>query len=393
MSQSFVEIATDSFVEIATDCYGTPPAEIDRVLRFWPGGIDFDLFADPKSALPARDGFDVRRGQDAYTTPVPTGLETVHGNGPFSGSHPRRTAELFADLHRDRPELELLNLTICAPGLNYWRTIWQTANAVAFLGRLSYVALRVMTKTTAEGETVVTARPGELQDGNRNEAATAFYGPPERTAAFLREWGKYVPTVPCHAVRAPRRIIDMSTATQRTITSPASAVSVVEAEMGRAAIKALIASDPPLSMVRQILVDAGAWPYVSQCGLGEILDAPVETEPTTAKPKAKVPKSKAPAKRKAPPNISKVAAKGKKGASKAKAPASRLPSVSEETLKALGKYIAGVGVGGSFTMREATDKTELGKRTVIRGLEHLNGHVKRTGVGPKTHYEVHSIPN
>lgn len=382
-----VALVTQAFAEILTDCYGTPPAELARIHQLWPGGIGWDLFLDPMSPLRARGGFDVRQGGDAYTGTIPRGVRTVHGNGPFSGDHPTKTAALFARLVEHYPDREYLNLTLGAPGCQYWRRhIWPVGSAVAFLGRLPFVSLR-----PGQSQPV-----GEECNGNRNEAAVVYYGP--RPAEFLEIWGAHVPAVPCRHVRAPK-VIDMSSKkTVRTMTIGETVVAgEIQDDMAKAALAALAKANPPLSQVRALLERAGAWEFVQNWSIADLLPGATPPKPRPAKPKPAAAKAAAAKPPPPPPKTTKKATK-KRAKAKPKAKASSkdtkkngAPYVSEATLATVGKYLDARKPGETFKMQAILEDTGLVRKTVLRAFKKLPGRVKTQGAGSGTMYTAHTL--
>ncbi len=88
------------------------------------------------------------------------------------------------------PDRELLNLCPAAPGSTYWRRhIWARVNAIAWLGRLAFVAGRDM--HDKHGRLI--AKAGELLTGNRTEIAMVYTGAdPYR---FWETWARWEVTV------------------------------------------------------------------------------------------------------------------------------------------------------------------------------------------------------
>lgn len=167
--------------EVASDTYGTPESVLEPVRRFWSDVIDLDPFHDPNSIVGARRTIDVRKGGDGYTDSWMR-APTVWVNGPYSGDHPKRTAAVCA--RRACPPREILNLCPAAPGSTYWREwVWPYANAIAWLGRLSFRAGRRM---ELAGRVV---EPGALVHGNRTEIALVYHGVrPYQLAACFNRW-------------------------------------------------------------------------------------------------------------------------------------------------------------------------------------------------------------
>lgn len=200
-------------VEVPSNCWVTPPGQRDLVHEFFGGPPDLDPFHDPASIMQARVCGDVRNGWDAYRDdwdrwriPIRSQIElppevdplcdvpeiqtgerpwrTSLINGPYSADNPKRTARRIAQYAS--PDRELLNLCPAAPGSSYWRKhIWAKANAVAWLGRLSFVAGRDM--HDKHGKLV--AKAGTLLDGNRTEIAMVYTGAdPYRFWRIWRDW-------------------------------------------------------------------------------------------------------------------------------------------------------------------------------------------------------------
>lgn len=168
--------------EVASDTYCTPPEVLDPVAVMWPGGIDLDPFWDPECIVEARERFDFRAGANGYRDPWGR-ARTVFVNGPYSSDHPKQTAKRCASMAD--PRREILNLCPAAPGSDYWRgLVWPWANAVAWLGRLSFRAGRRM---VLGGGKVV--EPGQLVHGNRTEIALVYHGhDPYRFRSVFSKW-------------------------------------------------------------------------------------------------------------------------------------------------------------------------------------------------------------
>lgn len=201
--------------EIASNCWTTPPDQVALVHGFFGDVPDFDPFHDPASIIGARVAMDVRNGWDAYRDDwngirVPDGpvvkvpprdgdivdvtiyserpWRTSLVNAPYSSDNPKRTARRVAQYaSKDR---EILNLCPAAPGSRYWRRhIWARANAIAWLGRLAFVAGRDM--FDKKGNPI--AKAGELLTGNRTEIAMVYTGAdPYR---FWQTWAAWEVTV------------------------------------------------------------------------------------------------------------------------------------------------------------------------------------------------------
>ncbi len=174
-----------TFVEKASDCYITPKEEAARLHRMLGGPVGLDVFHDPQSLLEAAVALDVRKGWDAYGgTPweilCPPDNQSIHANGPYSKGNPKRTAEIIHAMVVDRGwKGEVFNLTPCAPGSKYWRDyIWPVADAVVWLGRMSFVA----------GRDLPNAKQGEVCNGNRAEVALIYTG--RRVHYVSESWGR-----------------------------------------------------------------------------------------------------------------------------------------------------------------------------------------------------------
>lgn len=186
--------------ETASDCWTSPPDQVALVHKFFGGPPDFDPFHDPASIVGAKITGDVRKGWDAYrddwlklrTPDMDPGLSlpprTVYVNGPYSADNPKRTARRIAQYAAD--DREILNLCPAAPGSLYWRRhIWARTNAIAWLGRLAFVAGRDM--FDKKGKLI--AKAGELLTGNRTEIAMVYTGAdPYR---FWETWAAWEVTV------------------------------------------------------------------------------------------------------------------------------------------------------------------------------------------------------
>lgn len=173
--------------EVATDCWITPPDQVERVHQLFRGPPDLDPFHDPASTVGATLALDCREGWDAYRDDWPE-FETAFINGPYSGDHPRRTARR---VHRyARPGRVLLNLCPAAPGSDYWRAhVWPRVNAIAWLGRLAFVAGRDMRDRHGK----ISFRAGQVVHGNRTEIAMLYTG--ERPDRFSRIWDRWEVTI------------------------------------------------------------------------------------------------------------------------------------------------------------------------------------------------------
>lgn len=179
--------------EVATDRWQTPPEIVELLDVLVPEGIGLDPFHDPSPhcLIRARHTFDIRNGEDAYTTTWPI-VESVHVNGPYSADHPARTLRAIAVFTRTLGDsAEVFNLCPAAPGSVYWkRWAWPYASAIAWMGRTSFVAGVDIVKDDR-----VVARAGDLVHGNRTEIAWIYNGPrPDRFARVLRGAGYPVVT-------------------------------------------------------------------------------------------------------------------------------------------------------------------------------------------------------
>lgn len=200
-----------------SDQWTTPPDQVALVHGFFGDVPDFDPFHDLESILRPRVAMNVRHGWDAYrddwndiripvrsemgptvsyldsdiaslSGPEPRSWRTSLVNGPYSADNPKRTARRVAQYaSKDR---EILNLCPAAPGSRYWRRhIWARANAIAWLGRLAFVAGRDM--FDKKGNLI--AKAGELLTGNRTEIAMVYTGAdPYR---FWQTWAAWEVTV------------------------------------------------------------------------------------------------------------------------------------------------------------------------------------------------------
>lgn len=201
--------------EKTSDAWVTPPDQVALTHKFFDGPPDLDPFHDPASIVGARVAMDMRDGWDAYRDdwngiriPVSPAiaLPSLDGdlcnvtisherpwrtslvNGAYSADNPKRTARRVAQYAS--PDREILNLCPAAPGSIYWRHhIWARANAIAWLGRLSFVAGRDM--FDKKGKKIASA--GDLLDGNRTEIAMVYTGAdPYR---FWQTWAAWEVTV------------------------------------------------------------------------------------------------------------------------------------------------------------------------------------------------------
>lgn len=173
--------------EVASNCWCSPPDQIALTHKFFDGPPDLDPFHDPASIVGARVAMDMRDGWDAYRDDWPE-FKTCFVNSPYSADNPKRTARRVAQYAA--PDREILNLCPAAPGSIYWRHhIWARANAIAWLGRLSFVAGRDM--FDKKGKKIASA--GDLLDGNRTEIAMVYTGAdPYR---FWQTWAAWEVTV------------------------------------------------------------------------------------------------------------------------------------------------------------------------------------------------------
>lgn len=175
-------VARDSsWLEKPKDCWVTPPGQLELIDLLWPEGIDLDPFWDPEGLVKTREHFDIRKGEDAYAETWGDYGTHVFANGPYSGGHPVKTAlrcALFGSRQR-----HILSLCPAAPGSNYWkRWVWPRVNAIAWLGRLSFIAGRDL----YDGNGKLTHKQGELVHGNRTEIAMNYQGPEAHT--FTELW-------------------------------------------------------------------------------------------------------------------------------------------------------------------------------------------------------------
>lgn len=169
------------FIEKASDCYMTPKGQVDLVALMWPEGVDLDPFWDPETLLKSHEHFDISEGQDAYKRVWGLEGDKILVNGPYSGSNPAKTAKrcaMFATAGRD-----IANLCPAAPGSVYWKEwVWPRVHAIAWLGRLSFVAGR----DQVDGKGKVTHEKGTLMHGNRTEIAMNYQGANSHT--FVSLW-------------------------------------------------------------------------------------------------------------------------------------------------------------------------------------------------------------
>lgn len=170
-----------------SDCWVTPPKIANLVYTFWPGGIDFDPFMDPAQVIKTADGFNIRNGQDAYQRPWRG--RRIWVQGPYSKKNPHRTAEKVA-IEADQSDAEFMNLCPASPGSDYWgQWVWPYADAVAWLGRVPFMAGREMRdKKTGE----IVCKKGQIRNGNRTEIALVYRGP--LAERFKAVWGLHYPT-------------------------------------------------------------------------------------------------------------------------------------------------------------------------------------------------------
>lgn len=159
---------------MANDEWLSPPSAARLVSVLW-GGADVDPFGHPDQNVAARTvmGRHLDPDYDAYEFE----LRTVRGRtwwlqGPYSGKNPARTAAMHAELAR--LGRSVLNLTPAAAGSSYWKKhLWPNIDAVAWLGRLSFVAgCDVM-----NDDGTVRYEKGDLVKGNRTEIALLYTGP------------------------------------------------------------------------------------------------------------------------------------------------------------------------------------------------------------------------
>lgn len=169
------------WVEKPKDCWITPRGQLDLIDLMWPEGIDLDPFWDPEGLVKASEGFDIRKGDDAYQMVWADYGSQVFANGPYSGSQPAKTAKhcaRFGAMGR-----QILSLCPAAPGSNYWKKwVWPRVSAIAWLGRLSFIAGRDI----HDGKGTLVHKQGTLVHGNRTEIAMNYQGPEVHT--FQELW-------------------------------------------------------------------------------------------------------------------------------------------------------------------------------------------------------------
>lgn len=161
-----------------SDFFGTPRWIVDLCERV-AGPIDHDPFPDPEHQtwMPVDP---VASGDGFRSWPVDL---TILANPPFSNGGLPLAAERFADAARAVPDLSRFFVGIACPGAAYWREhLHPHMTAVAWLGRVRFIALRNMTLGTASKPRKV--KVGEEVDGNRNEIALVYSG--DRADTFAR---------------------------------------------------------------------------------------------------------------------------------------------------------------------------------------------------------------
>lgn len=194
------------FVEKPSDCYITPRPFVVFLRVLLRSHCVIELFSDPRShvALWADNARDIRPcsysgspGWDAYSERtwddcVVTrdmarageffGLRFEHGaptavflNGPYSGRHPARTAELAHRL--TRAGLDVVNLCPAALGSEYFaRYVWPLDPVVAHMGRYGFEAGRTYDHHVA----------GVREKCNRHDIAAVATGSLEFKTRFSR---------------------------------------------------------------------------------------------------------------------------------------------------------------------------------------------------------------
>ncbi len=149
-----------------TDTWLTPQSQLVLVRKLWKI-IQLDPFYHSKSYVKAKRRYDLTKGQDAYDLPW---IDKTFANGGYSGKNPQRTAAKCAE--EARLKHRVLNLAPAAPGSKYWKEyVWNDAVAVAWLGRLAFVAPQDV--YDADGHLV--AKAGQEIHGNRTEIALINY--------------------------------------------------------------------------------------------------------------------------------------------------------------------------------------------------------------------------
>lgn len=155
------------------DAFATPRKMVELVDLFWPLGVTLDPFGARHALIEADRVFYLDEGEDAYSESWDThAFNRVWVNGPYSKRNPTDIAERVVGMAQVVAEMEVLDLRPCSPGSLLWkRFIWPFATAIAWVGRMSFVA----PPNYRDPNGVL--REGEEIDGNRNDVALVYHGP------------------------------------------------------------------------------------------------------------------------------------------------------------------------------------------------------------------------
>lgn len=183
-----------------TDTWLTPNHIVQPIYKLW-RAINLDPFYNKKSCVKAKRYFDLGKGENAYELPWE---DKTFANGPYSGRHPKLTAEKCAA--EAKLKHRVINLAPAAPGSKYWRDfVWNDAAAIAWLGRLAFVA----PEDVYDAEGTLVARAGEEVAGNRTEIALIDYEQdPSRFKKLFQAEGYPVSEIYDNTWGAPERAVN-----------------------------------------------------------------------------------------------------------------------------------------------------------------------------------------
>jgi hypothetical protein len=106
---------------------------------------------------------------------------TTLANPPFSAGNLPLAAERFAEAMAADPSQHRFFICLAAPGAGYWvNHLHPHLSAVAWVGRVAFIALRHMTIGKKDPRTL---EPGDEVVGNRSEIAVVYGGPSASTFA------------------------------------------------------------------------------------------------------------------------------------------------------------------------------------------------------------------